>query len=330
MTAKEIRRRLRRGICLLLPLFCSAKAAAPLVFVLAGQSNMAGSARNDHLPASYSVPPANVFVYYAQYQALNGQPNNVILPLNAGFGNDATLFGPELGFGFELAKMYPGRQIYIIKFAVGATYLCNENVSGRPSWFAANGIHPDRELFPILVQTVQGGLSAIRSKLGLSANPPIDGFVWMQGESDGLASLSDVDGNLCHTHYKSNFIQFMSAFKSRTGLSSFNIIQGQLGSIKNIGSEETLQYLKNEQLGIKDYFNTQPGNPAALVCTSDLSMLSQRDDGTIDPMGCPVGITCHRIHYDEPGSLKLGARFARAFNKQYDFCDYLPVSTPSM
>ena len=77
-----------------------------LVFVLAGQSNMAG---NDQV-----VPPENPIPRV--YDITFGEPRPAVDPLG-----DATGFGPGRAIGRELARMYPGRDIGLVMCAQGST-----------------------------------------------------------------------------------------------------------------------------------------------------------------------------------------------------------------
>jgi len=68
-----------------------------LVFLLAGQSNMAGHGQGAELPGEYLKIPANVRIY----EAGKLRP---VTPRQSKQTPDGGSFGPELSFGFELAR----------------------------------------------------------------------------------------------------------------------------------------------------------------------------------------------------------------------------------
>src|SRR5262245_50124015 len=77
------------------------------VFILAGQSNIVGRAPAKDLPEAFKTPPANVKFYReGKWVALEA---------------DGKLFGPEIGFGHELAKRWPDKRIGIVKVAKGGS-----------------------------------------------------------------------------------------------------------------------------------------------------------------------------------------------------------------
>ncbi|MCZ7647914.1 MAG: sialate O-acetylesterase [Planctomycetota bacterium] len=88
----------------------------PLVFLLFGQSNMVGRGDGAKLPQAWRMSPANVTLVEA---GRSGPPR----PRGKDGAGD---FGPEIAFGFELAKAYPERPILLVKHAVGGTSLAKD------------------------------------------------------------------------------------------------------------------------------------------------------------------------------------------------------------
>lgn len=84
----------------------TAMGASDLVFVLAGQSNMAGRGVPTDLTPTERTTPTNVEFY------LNGERTEF---------RSLRQFGPEIGFARRLATEYPDRKIIIFKYAVGGT-----------------------------------------------------------------------------------------------------------------------------------------------------------------------------------------------------------------
>lgn len=139
------------SVVVLLLTGCSLYAGdAPLkVFVLAGQSNMAGQGHGEDLPDDLKAPQNNVLVF----------DQNDWKPLQPGKN-----FGPEVVFGQAMAKHFGGT-IGIVKVAVGGTNLAKQ-------W------SPDTKgsLYHRLINVVK--------KAKESRPITIVGMLWMQGEAD--------------------------------------------------------------------------------------------------------------------------------------------------
>ncbi len=86
------------------------------VFILAGQSNMAGSGQSDELPVEYQTSPSNVRVLGRRGQLEPLMPQG--------------RFGPDVSFSHALAKAWPDRTIVIVKHAVGGT----SALAWSPNW----------------------------------------------------------------------------------------------------------------------------------------------------------------------------------------------------
>ena len=146
---------------LLISLFSAGLQAKELIFVLAGQSNMAGQGTAKELPPAFRKVPRNVEFYYNGYKA----------PLNR-FRH----FGPEIGFAHEISRHFPKDKIKLIKFAVGGTSL----FAWDPNWNASKAKTTRNAsagpLFKKLIKTANITLKKNNSKLA--------GILWMQGETD--------------------------------------------------------------------------------------------------------------------------------------------------
>ncbi|HIP93838.1 MAG TPA: hypothetical protein EYH20_00700 [Leucothrix sp.] len=149
------------SIILLSFIFTSGLQAKELVFILAGQSNMAGQGTAKELAPNYRRAPHNVEFYY----------NGYITPLNR-FRH----FGPEIGFAHEISRHFPRDTIKLIKFAVGGTSL----FAWDPNWNASKARTTRNAsagpLFKKLIKTAKVGFKNKGAKLA--------GILWMQGEAD--------------------------------------------------------------------------------------------------------------------------------------------------
>jgi hypothetical protein len=85
------------------------------VFLLCGQSNMVGQGSNSELSAPYSATQTDVNFW-----------KNGWVSLAPGFGNNSSMFGPEVSFGRAIKDAYPSDGLYLIKYAVNGTALYND------------------------------------------------------------------------------------------------------------------------------------------------------------------------------------------------------------
>ena len=86
------------------------------VFLLGGQSNMAGSGKSKDLQAPYNEPFKKVMIWNwkgRKWSALS--PNPAV--------NGRGMFGPEVSFGHAIAKAFPDEDIRLVKYARGGTAL---------------------------------------------------------------------------------------------------------------------------------------------------------------------------------------------------------------
>ncbi len=151
-----------RIVCLCLLVWVApVSAKQELIFLLAGQSNMAGQGERSKLPSAYRRNPSNVSYFYNGYKT----------PLNH-FAH----FGPEIGFAHEISRRYPKHKIKIIKFAVGGTSM----LAWSPNWSARRANLTRNAsagpLFKKLMQTANASYNAKTAK--------ITAVLWVQGEAD--------------------------------------------------------------------------------------------------------------------------------------------------
>ena len=153
----------------------SSLQARELVFILAGQSNMAGQGIAAELAPAYRRVPANVEYYYNGYKT----------PLNR-FKH----FGPEIGFAHEISRRFPNTKIKLIKFAVGGTSLFAWAPRWNPAKASSTGNASAGPLFKKLIKTVNIQFNGKNAKLA--------GILWMQGEADAkyLPAAKQYAGNL--------------------------------------------------------------------------------------------------------------------------------------
>ena len=132
----------------------------PIVFVLAGQSNMVGQGRVNELAAGQKALPSSVSLFVGTEE---------IVPA------ERSRFGPELTFAQELAEAAPEQEFVLVKYAIGATSL----LDWAPEWDAATAsITGNAERGPLYQQLI-----SIIEELAL-ADANFGAVLWMQGERD--------------------------------------------------------------------------------------------------------------------------------------------------
>ena len=141
------------------------------VFVLAGQSNMAGVGMNHELPTKYLDVQENVKIYAEG--TVESSLKGAWSQLRPGFGSGSGCFGPELTFGRDMSAKYPDSQIFLIKCGWSGTSL-------QGDWRPPSAGGTTGALYTHLVATVNEALAALDKNIGYE----LSGMCWMQGESD--------------------------------------------------------------------------------------------------------------------------------------------------
>lgn len=171
-----------------------------------------------------------------------------------------TRTGPEASLVNQLAREYPFKKIGVIKYAVGGASLeLDWKIGGT--------------LYTTLVDTVMGG----KYKANVDT---IDGFFWMQGESDGsnkyMAAL-----------YTTNFTNFITALRGDIGYTP--VVTALIGAPMK-GSVEYIQTIRNAQLTVS--------------ATMD-------DVYVVDTYGLPK--CCDNLHLTTIAQKTLGELFANTY-----------------
>jgi hypothetical protein len=181
-------------LCTLLLMAAGLAKAAPakpdVLFLLGGQSNMAGNGFSADLPdayATYRTAPANVSIWNNQKKAWE--------PLAI-----KQRFGPEIGFGHTLAKALPDHHIGLVKFAKGGTSM--------DRWA------PTGELYPQLIGAYQAARETV-------PDAPLAALLWHQGESDS-------DTESAALAYKQKTADHIAAIRKDTGEPDLLFILGQI------------------------------------------------------------------------------------------------------
>jgi hypothetical protein len=196
-----VRCALMTGIVAFFALPPVAAASVIKVYLMAGQSNMDGAGLVAGLQPPYSEPqPAIKFWNNATHSWAALQP---------GIGaNTSAEFGPELSFGYAMHNALPDDDIYLIKYAVGATSLAydwNPNGSG---WCYNN-----------FKSVASAALNTLR---GSGTSPTIAGMLWMQGESDAYIGMASA--------YAGNLTNFIGRVRSDFATPDMPFVLGRINS----------------------------------------------------------------------------------------------------
>lgn len=169
------------------------------VILLAGQSNAAGCSRNEYLKNNVSAE------LYADYEEgfenvlINSKvtyytnDTNAFVKTKLGLGDNKSLFGPEVGMADRLHERFPNEVFFIIKYAWSGSSM--PNLWESPSTNGRVG-----QLYTPFVDHVHNSIKYLKYK---NYNVKIDGFCWMQGESDAMDNEARAYN---YRTYLSNFI----------------------------------------------------------------------------------------------------------------------------
>ena len=251
------------------------------VYILAGQSNMCGCGDGRNIDPALLGPKPEVMLYWGN------APEPGFMPLTTGTSGTScsdvapeSFFGPELMVGNELADLYPDEQCVLIKFAVGGTDLFSQWTTPT----SPTGEFPDGGVLWIqLKQHIDDALAELDAR---GYEYQIDGFIWMQGESDA-------DKAFRANAYATKLTNFIASMRTHTGRADLPFI---LARIRNAGQPHA-ETVRTAQVTVA---NADPNT--CWFDTDDLTLLSDA------------------LHYDDLSMLELGHRF---MDKLYGFVDPL-------
>ena len=180
------------GLCLFGVSVQSLEAEIVDVYILGGQSNMQGVGRSQFLTPQQIFQP-EIQLYHSSGVVSSAGANTLTTLRPAGWGGVSGGFGPEIGFGEQLAALQPNASIAIIKHAAGGTSLANDWNPGANASDTGN-FGPQ---FNAFVNTVNAGLAAITAAGDF---PIIRGMLWHQGEEDSkFSSMANAyEANISH------------------------------------------------------------------------------------------------------------------------------------
>ena len=146
------------------------------IIVMAGQSNMEGHSWNSKL---YDKTPSVMHGYYKKgfentkimFHCNNGSNQSLeFVPVKVGQGYGTGSFGPEVGIAQKLQNINYKKEVFLVKYALGATGLYDRwNVNNNNSLYYEMVNYVDEQIITL-------------EELGFRVE--IKALLWMQGEDD--------------------------------------------------------------------------------------------------------------------------------------------------
>jgi hypothetical protein len=261
---------------LVLALSAAPVRAATKVFLLGGQSNMAGVGAypGGYINGNYVQPEPSIPSPYDQTQSdvkfwnwnVAGGTGTWV-SLQPGFGYQPGEFGPEVSFGYTLHHtVFPNDNIYLIKYAESGSNLYSQwNPNGGATYNA----------FKLRVNAAMANLN------NAHLSPVISGMIWMQGESDTTNSTYAAA-------YATNLKNLIAKVRNDFTASGMKFVVGQIDNWA-WGSADNCKLVRDAQESVP----TLDGN-ASWFNTDGLQRV-------------------YTGHYGTQGQVDLGVLFANKF-----------------
>ena len=265
--------------------FLVGQADAVDVFVLSGQSNMVGLGSSEELPAPLNTVIPGAYIWsggnFIEFDPMSN-------------GN----FGPEVAFAWTYLNLNPGRDIYLIKQAVGGIplhpgwdgyiWMGADPGPGRDNYYP--GISLDDPNIGNQYRELSDMFLAALQKLDADNIPyNIKGVVWLQGEADAK-------GEEAATTYARYLKVFSDRIHEDLGLSStiVPLVYGQVLPYEPTPDRFAYRVeLRQSQANAdRDSGHQDSFENAYMISTDDASLI-------ID-----------NVHYDTEGQLLIGTAFA--------------------
>jgi len=253
------------------------------VFILAGQSNMAGAADAFNLSKvdlkDLENAKKNVSFVYNGNDAI---PLNITIPPDwkkKKFQLDSC-FGPEIFFGIELSKKHPNKKFLFIKRALGGASLYG---CWNPNWTKEKAQYVGELNRPKLFHELLNDVDRELSKYDKS-DYQIMAMLWVQGESDSGQRWGPLPSDTYFENLKNLINKSRTAFKYPK--MPFLIMQ--------VGSKKIGQAMKSVSNELKNVIFI----PQSKDRYSDNFLLRREDN----------------IHYNYIGMKKISNLFLNNFN----------------
>lgn len=268
------------------------------VYILAGQSNMAGFGYNSDLPPQLKGPsPAYIFQGNPVRNAEPRAGHGFWAQLRPGHGayfrsSERRLrlsprFGPEMSFTKAMDAHYTDEKIAIIKYAQGASSLA-QGIGPGGWWLPLDGDDEETTQFDHLKITIDSALAARDlNDDGAADTLTPAGVVWLQGESDAFNNIEAAQD------YGSNLTLLLTALRGALGNETLPVVIVQISDSGMAPGGKVMGYADIVRRAQEEVALADPH--AVLITTDDYSFL---DDAW---------------HFDSAANLDLGEKIAEAF-----------------
>jgi hypothetical protein len=200
------------------------------------------------------------------------------VPLQPGVGRTIAEFGPEVSFGYAMHNGLPGEDIYLVKYAVGATSLAY-------NWNPFGG-----GCYNSLKSAANAALADLRAD---GRSPVIGGMLWMQGESD--AHL----GSATASAYATNLMNLIGKARSDFATPNMPFVLGRINAY-TWGTPEDNEAVRTAQM-------TVPGavGHAAWIDTDDLPLSYAGHYNTQGQIELGIRFAGQFVQTPEPSSIVI-------------------------
>jgi hypothetical protein len=264
------------------------------LYFLGGQSNMAGFGSNSELPSDLEDGVPGVCIFHGNPAPDDAPDGGVGIWASlrpghgSGFATDgqrneySERFGVELSFAQRLLELEPNQRIVLIKYARDGTSLDSLAAAEYGSWEPDYGGPRGTNQYDHYLKTLRSAWSNPPGTEECLPGPVIpSGIVWMQGEGDALDSAAA-------SAYGNRLKRLMDLMRASLLANDLPVV---IGSITDSGGEDVVwSYGTRVQVAQREFVE-RDGRAALVTSTSTY--------GYSDPW-----------HYDSPGYLDLGRRFA--------------------
>jgi hypothetical protein len=167
------------------------------IFLLGGQSNMDGRGLTTELPKEFLKFPLNVRIW-------DGSNWVELKP--------GEMFGPEIGFAFEMSKKWPKIQIGLVKLGSSGTNMLVW--AGKEGDAKTKQASPFGSLYIAWIQMLEKAQKSAPDAI-------LKGVLWMQGESDAQ------DKDLAEK-YKINLKKLIEGVRKESGIKNLPFLIGKI------------------------------------------------------------------------------------------------------
>jgi hypothetical protein len=254
------------------------------VFILSGQSNMEGLGNSKKLTPELADQPGVKI-----RSAIVGQSDPADWKALGGEFGVWKGFGPEVTLGYELNKALTDADVYLIKSARSGTAISK---SARVNFYPAG----KNNEYTALIRRVKAGLADL-DKQGRRYS--VEGFFWMQGESDALDRHNTPDSTeQSGAMYETNLRTLITKVRTDLQLPGLPVFIGRLPS--NL---------------VSTVFHGNTFSNAPLVIAGQNAVANDPEMNTHIIGTDDLKLRKDNLHYDTEGQLELGRRFARKYLK---------------